>query len=165
MGFCPNLQGLCFCSLRPCFQYVNIVMMKVLDGTPSGVDSLLLAEFLFGGGVGLGIHLLFKKIKWCMGDPFPGHLAQRPVDITSLRVSMGLFVTFSCLFALASHLGSFTTASKSLVTTPCHLSSRDSQLLAGAWSPFSLTFACFILFSVIILIFYSVLTLLTRSWG
>ena len=30
---------------------------------------------------------------------------------------MGLFVTFSCLFALVSHLGSFTTASKPLVTT------------------------------------------------
>ena len=35
-------------------------MMKVLDGIPSRMDSLLLAEFLIGGGVGLGIHLLFK---------------------------------------------------------------------------------------------------------
>lgn len=60
MGFCPNLQGSCFRSFRLCFQCVKIVMMKVLDGTPSRVHSLLFAEFFIGGGVGLGIHLLLK---------------------------------------------------------------------------------------------------------
>ena len=34
--------------------------MKVLDGTPSRVHSLLFDEFFIAGGVGLGIHLLLK---------------------------------------------------------------------------------------------------------
>jgi len=82
-----------------------------------------------------------------MGDLFPGHLAQRPVDIASLRVSMGLFVNFSCLFALASHLGSFTTASKSPITTPMPLILQRLPV----------TCRCLISFQPHLCMFYSVL--------
>lgn len=64
-------------------------------------------------------------------------------------MSVGLYVMFTCLFALASNLESLTTAPKPLINTPIPLMLQRCPLICRLLKPFRAFFFlfCFILFS------------------
>lgn len=83
-----------------------------------------------------------------MGSSSAGSLSQGPVDIPFIRVRMGLFVTFSCVFELTWDLWSLTTASESFMGISMPPTLQICQLLAVSWTPLGRAFACLILFSL-----------------